>query len=182
MPTLYLMRHGRAAAAWDADPDPGLDDIGKRQAEAAAEALAPTGPLQLIVSPLTRTRETAAPLATLWQTQPRIEPRISEIPSPSDDLHTRGQWLREVMGRSWPELDAPLRQWRQQLLNALTECQHDTVAVTHFIAINAAVGAAVGDSRVVNWEPDHCSVTVLRVDGQGLELLERGRQGSTRVL
>jgi hypothetical protein len=29
---LHLVRHGRAAAGWDTDPDPGLDDIGRRQA------------------------------------------------------------------------------------------------------------------------------------------------------
>jgi broad specificity phosphatase PhoE len=43
MPTLYLVRHGRAAARYDEDHDPGLDDIGRRQAQAAADRLAPLG-------------------------------------------------------------------------------------------------------------------------------------------
>ncbi len=182
MPTLYLMRHGHAAAAWDADPDPGLDAIGNYQAEVAAEALAIRGPLDLIVSPLARARETAAPLAALWQIRPRIEQRVSEIPSPEDGLTARGTWLREVMGLSWTELDAGLRRWRAEVLAALAECPRDTVVVTHFIAINAAVGAATENNRVVHWHPDHCSVTILRSDGRNLGLVKRGREATTPVL
>ena len=36
MTRLYLVRHGRAAAGWDTDPDPGLDEIGRGQAQAVA--------------------------------------------------------------------------------------------------------------------------------------------------
>ena len=86
MPLLYLVRHGRAAASWDADTDPGLDAGGHAQAQAAAEALASLGPLGLVVSPMARTRETAAPFARAWRVEPRIEPRVSEIPSPTTDL------------------------------------------------------------------------------------------------
>ena len=39
---LHLVRHGRAAAGWDDDPDPPLDDVGREQADAVAERLAAT--------------------------------------------------------------------------------------------------------------------------------------------
>ena len=57
MTQLYLVRHGRAAAGWNTDPDPGLDDIGRAQAAAAADRLAPIGPLPIVTSPLRRCRE-----------------------------------------------------------------------------------------------------------------------------
>jgi len=40
MSRLYLIRHGKPAAVWgEADDDPGLDDAGKAQAEAARDVL-----------------------------------------------------------------------------------------------------------------------------------------------
>ena len=54
MTRLYLVRHGRAAAGWDTDPDPGLDPLGVHQAERMADELGPRGPLALISSPLLR--------------------------------------------------------------------------------------------------------------------------------
>ena len=182
MPTLYLVRHGRAAAGWDSDPDPGLDETGLAQAEALAESMGALGPLGVAVSPMRRTRETAAPLAGRWCTEPRVEPRVSEIVSPVQDLGERGEWLRRIAGQTWVEQDETLRAWRGALLDALLELDRDTVVVTHFIAINAVVGHALGDDRVVHFRPDHCSVTVVRGDGARLILEERGVEARTRVL
>lgn len=182
MPTLYLVRHGRAAGSWETAADPGLDAEGRRQAQAMAEALAARGPLALVASPMARTRETAAPLAAAWGRTARIEPRISEIPSPVTDLTGRGAWLRQIAGQTWPEQDQRLEQWRTALLQALAEAEEDTVLVTHFMVINAAVGAALGDDRVVSFRPDYCSVTVLGSEGGRLSLLQRGAEGETRVL
>jgi broad specificity phosphatase PhoE len=179
MPTLYLVRHGRAAAGWDSDLDPGLDALGQEQARGLVRQLAPA---DLIVSPLARTRETAVPLAAAWQVEPWIEPRVAEIPSPVSGLKERGLWLHEIATRTWPLLDESLRQWRSQVLAALAELDRDSVVVTHYIAINIAVGVAVGDERVVNFHPDHCSVTVLRSIGDRLELIRRGVEATTRVL
>ena len=36
MARLYMVRHGKAAAGWDGDADPGLDALGRQQAEAVA--------------------------------------------------------------------------------------------------------------------------------------------------
>src|SRR5690606_33999190 len=102
MALLYLIRHGRAAAAWDQDPDPGLAPEGRQQAQAAVEAMRPHGPLPLVVSPMARTRETAQPFAAAWQVEPRIDTRIREIPSPAGlELGQRGAWLRQVAAMEW---------------------------------------------------------------------------------
>lgn len=182
MATLYLVRHGRAAAAWDREIDPGLDEVGRKQAQSLVEELGSLAIRDLIVSPLARTRETAAPLAAAWQVSPRIEPRVGEIPSPVSGLKERGAWLREIAARAWPQNGERLEQWRGQVLAALAEIDRDAVVVTHYIAINVAVGAAVGDDRVVNFQPDYCSVTVLRSGAGRLELVRRGSEAATRVL
>jgi broad specificity phosphatase PhoE len=108
MAKIYLVRHGKAAAGFDGHHDPGLDATGRAQAEATARDLAPVGPLALYSSPLARARETAEPLAAHWDSDIIIEPRVAEIPSPTEDLAARAAWLRRMQGR-WRELDRDLR-------------------------------------------------------------------------
>jgi broad specificity phosphatase PhoE len=182
MSRIYLVRHGRAAADWGAHVDPGLDDVGRAQAEAMAEQLAPKGPLPLIASPLRRTRETAAALERRWEVGARIEPLVGEIPSPVEDLAARAEWLRGIMPCRWPELDVSLRRWREAVIEALGTIAEDTVVVSHYIAINAAVASALGDERVTCFRPDHCSCTVLDIVDGRLVLIELGAEGATRVL
>jgi broad specificity phosphatase PhoE len=182
MSRIYLVRHGRAAADWGSHLDPGLDDVGRRQAEAMAQALEPKGPLPLLASPMRRTRETAAALERQWGTAARIEPRVGEIPSPVEDLAARAQWLRGIMPSRWAELEPSLQRWRDAVIDALRAISEDTVVVTHFVAINAAVGVALNDSKVTCFRPDYCSRTVLDVADGKLILVERGAEAATQVL
>jgi len=179
---IYLIRHGKAAAAWDADRDPGLDDQGRAQAADAALRLAPRGPLPLVSSPLRRTRETAAAFERCWGAPARIEPRVAEIPSPTDELPGRAEWLRGVMQGRWSDLDDSLRRWRRDVAAALQAIAADTVVVSHFIAINVAVGHALGDDRVVCFRPDNCSCTVLDYSAGRFSVAELGAEAATRVL
>lgn len=181
MARLHLVRHGRAAAAWDADLDPGLDDVGRQQADAVAGRLAPLGPLDLLTSPMRRTRETAAPLERLWARRSRIEPAVSEVPSSSADLVERGVWLRGIMDGTWSAVDPERRAWRDSVVAGLAALREDSVIFTHYIAINVAVGAATGDDRVVCFRPDHCSVTVLETEDGALRLVRLGAEAETVV-
>ncbi len=181
MPRLHLVRHGKAAAAWDADLDPGLDPLGQSQAEAMADRVAPLGPLGLLVSPLKRTRETAAPLEAKWQARGLIEPAVAEIPSPIPDLAARRLWRDRSMAAGWSGIEAVLQAWRMGVIERLLGLSEDTVVVSHFIAINIAVGAATGDTRVVCFRPDHCSKTVLEVEDGRLVLVELGSEARTEV-
>jgi broad specificity phosphatase PhoE len=179
---LYLVRHGKAAAGWGDDLDPGLDDTGRAQAEAMAEQLAAMGPLPIVTSPLRRTRETAAALERRWSATAVIEPAVGEIESPTAELSEREAWLRALMQGSWR--DAPdLEAWRHGVVDALAALTTDTVVVSHFVAINVAIGHATADDRVVCFVPDNCSVTVLDVDGDRFDVVELGSAiGSTKVL
>ena len=77
MAQLYLVRHGRAAAGFDV-ADPGLDALGRSQAEEAATKLASLGPMKIVSSPLQRARETAEPLVRKWDRQPIVEKAVAE--------------------------------------------------------------------------------------------------------
>src|ERR1700693_1070793 len=182
MSRIYLVRHGSAGADWGSHVDPGLDDVGRTQAAAMASELASKGPLPLIASPLRRTRETAAVLERRWQIGARIEPRGGGVPSPVEDLAGRAEWLRGIMQRRWPELEEPLRRWREAVIEALRALSEDTIVVSHYIAINVAVANALGDPRVTCFRPDHCSCTVLDVVDRRLVLIALGDQGAKRAV
>lgn len=187
MPRIYMIRHGEAASGWDADMDPGLSDKGREQSEAVAREIETRvgKKLSLISSPLRRCRETSDPLARLWSANARIEERVGEIPSPTHDLKARGEWLRAFMAGSWegvrPEGGVDFLAWRRSVVDALTGLAEDTVVFSHFVAINVAAGAALGDERVILFRPDNCSVTVFETSGAALSLVEKGREGETRV-
>ncbi len=182
MTRLHLVRHGRATAGWDTDPDPGIDEVGARQAIELADRLAPLGPLPILCSPLRRCRETAAPLARAWAATATIEPRVSEIPSPEGvAMADRVTWLRAAMLGTWSELGPVYTDFRDGVAAALVERPHDTVVVSHFIAINAAIGIATGDDRLVIRSLDNCSVTVLDVEDGRLHLVEGGHEADTLI-
>ena len=183
MPRLYLIRHGKAAATWDdRDPDPGLTEAGHEQAESRAIQLADKGPLPIVTSPLRRTRETAAPLERGWNITAKVEPRVGEIPAPSNITGGRKEWLKEVLQCRWGDLGEPIEHWRAQVLQAFLEIRSDTVVVTHFVAINVAVGYALEDDHVVCFHPDNCSCTVLDLQGSTLRIVELGAEGAGRIL
>lgn len=180
MAKLYLVRHGKAGGDWGTAIDPGLEELGWQQARRAAEKLAPLGPIDIISSPLKRTRETSRPLSELWQVLPRIEERVGEIKSPTNDITERVKWLKHMMSKNWPDLDTSLDSFRQGVIDALLEIKRDTVVFTHFIAINVAVGVATNDTRVMNFLPNNGSITEME-NSSGLALIKRGREAYTSV-
>src|SRR5438874_8185139 len=173
---LYLVRHGHAAAGWGDHPDPGLDELGRAEADTMAERLAPLGPLPIVVSPLQRTRETAAALERRWGSTAVVDRRVGEIPPPPIPLEQRSGWLRQIMTRTWDEQDDHLRSWRDGVIDALRDCGADTVVVTHFVVINAAIGAATGDPRLVCRTVANCSVTTFETSGSALRVVELGEE------
>lgn len=190
MAVITLVRHARPAAAWGTDPDPGLDDVGRTQAETAARALAGrSAPLPLFTSPLKRCRETATPLERHWGQSATVLEAVAEIPSPPLDPPARRRWLEDAMTGTWQALQdsAPpgspdYLDWRCRLLEAVRGLGQDCVVFSHFIAINAIVGAAAGRPELVCFRPDHASVTRVDVTGGGLRVLELGREVETTVL
>jgi len=181
MTRIYLVRHGQAVSGWGQEKDPGLDDLGRSQAQAAARKLKPLGPLPIISSPRARARQTAIALVKRWNIEPTIENRVGEIRFPSETPADRVSWLKKIMADRWPNLEPDPQQWRREVIEALLALETDTVVFTHFIAINAAVGRAVGDDRVVSFRPNNASITVLETDGTKLSLVARGEEALTNV-
>ena len=176
MPRLYMVRHGRAAAGFGEDADPGLDSLGRAQAREIGQRLSRQAQSLILSSPLKRARETAMPLAGLWKREPAIEEAVGEIPSPNLSLAERAAWLRGFMSGSWRTSPFNLAQWRESVIAALTAQKEDAVIFSHYVAINVAAGAALGDDRVIVFSPDNCSVTIFEVEDGALRLIEKGAE------
>jgi broad specificity phosphatase PhoE len=63
----------------------------------------------------------------------------------------------------------------------LLACDTDTVVFSHFVAINAAIGAALDDDRLVIRRLDNCSVTTLDIVDGRLALVEGGHEADTLI-
>jgi broad specificity phosphatase PhoE len=191
MAHLYMIRHGKPSSPWGQDPDtdPGLDETGLTQAKAAAAALLalPAGrrPTRVFSSPLRRCLETAEPFADAIGVSVEIDARFGEIPSPSSlAADERGPWLRNAFQSRWSEVDGDIDydRWRAAVGEALGGLDGDSAVFSHFVAINAAVACATGQTNVLSFHPDHASITVFEGGDGQMRLVERGREAVTRVL
>ena len=175
MARLYLVRHGEPEGTWADSHDPGLSAKGREQAQVTADRLRLLQPKQIVTSPLRRASETSLALSLALQLQPIVAKEVSEIPTPENmSLEHRGDWLRAIMVRNWSQTDPGLRAWRDNVVAYLTRLQVDTAVYSHFVAINVALGASIGDDRVTCFRAAHASVTVLETNGRAISLVEPG--------
>ena len=174
---IFLVRHGLVAAGVD-DLDPGLDPIGHAQAAATAESFRAVNVGRLVVSPLRRTRETAAPIAAALGLEPELREEVAEVFDPAMPPDERKAMIGPFMAGRWTDQPEALRAWRKRVVSTLIEMGitsatsgTDLVVVSHYIAIGVAVGVAMADDRVVPVPIPNCSITVLEAGRLGLSLV-----------
>lgn len=160
--TITLVRHGKAAAGWE-DADPPLDATGIAQAEAMAASIGGEA-RPLYSSPLRRTRETAAALERLWGVEAVVEPGVGEVAAPMDSLAERVGWIGPFLRGNYAEAGPAYEHWRDSVLDVLRGLPDASVVVSHFVAINVAIGRAWGEDRVTCHPIDNCSATVIEID------------------
>ena len=174
--TLYLIRHGLAAAGLD-DLDPGLAPLGHEQAAITARALGRLTPSRLVVSPLRRTRETADPIAEAFALEPEIRNEVAEVFDPSLPSEERKAIIGPFMDGTWSEQNETLQAWRQRVVDTLVELGNgggDVIVVSHYIAICVAIGEASRNDRVVPVKLGNTSITTIDVVGEKLMLVGAG--------
>ncbi len=190
MTRLFLIRHGEPEAAWGGDADdPGLSPAGRAQANEAAVALAVLRPTAIVSSPMKRCRETAAPFEEKTGVVARIERAVSEVVAPVG-VKDRRIWLRETFPwdpdkarRQWRDVDPELRAWRDNVVTFVLGLKQDTAVFSHFIAINALAGVALGSDDTIVCVPGYASITEFEVRNGALELIKLGAsmvQGEVR--
>ena len=183
---IALVRHGRASGGWDTALDPDLDGLGRRQAADVAKNLDQIfvgKEVEIISSPLLRCRQTASIFAKLRLLPVRVCDEVTEIPSPNGvAMAERVAWLREVMQGRWSDLDENYLVFRDRLVEFVRAIERDTVIFSHFVAINAVIGALTNDDRLVIRSLDNCSLTLLECDSKGkLWIAQSGHEADTLI-
>ncbi|MDJ0922458.1 MAG: histidine phosphatase family protein [Henriciella sp.] len=178
---IFLVRHGEAAASWGEHPDPGLSDKGAAQAKQVAQNLHRESISSIISSPMQRCQDTAAAFCDVSGLALNTHLNVSEIPTPGG-IKDRVSWLRTLMGGTWTEAPPVVQDWRTNLIETVEALPDQTVVFSHFVAINALVGHLEGSTNVTVFRPTHCSVTRLKRDENGLNLVQRGSEATTQIL
>lgn len=195
--TLILVRHGRThlteskRISGSGGENPGLSDLGRADARAAAKALAEIGskgpwahiaPISAIVaSPIQRTQDTANIIANELGLSVSTLPEIAEISFGDWDGHTNdevmNQWPAEFTAwqGSWsasPPNGESLEAFDQRVIRGLQEIliQHagkTVVVVSHVMPIRGIIREAMESGISGYWRPQvaPCSLSVLRFWG-----------------
>lgn len=179
MVRIYLARHGRtalnAAGALRGRLDLPLDEVGRRQAEALAAAVARTGEglMAVVASPLARARQTAAVIGAATRLEVSTDDRLAD--------RDYGEWAgrsAEAVVARWGSLDAapgvePATAVRDRARAALEDLAArvgagSAAAVAHD-AVNrlvlTALEPSLGEPDALAQEPGCCNVVDRGDDG-----------------
>jgi probable phosphoglycerate mutase len=183
---LILVRHGlphRTSGPGDEEPpssaDPGLTELGRRQAARVAEVLRDLPIAALCVSPLRRARETAAPLAAALGLRPEVLPGLAEYDAEATHyipVHQMPEadpagWARILAGQLPPGVDVPAFRARvTSCLDGVAE-RHPgpvtVVGVAHAGVINIYLAELLGLARPLTFPLDYAGLTRVSVSRAG---------------
>ena len=185
---LLLIRHGETTRV-DSETgiaDPPLTDNGREQARRLAEWLKDERLDHIVVSPLRRARETAAPLAERFGLEPEVIAKLAEFDAeassyiPMEELRaTRDPRLRAMTEGRWEELGSMVEPetFRSDIIAALdgvaTAHPGQRVAVVcHGAVINVYLGDVIGTPRLLWFEPRYASVSRVLISRDGIRSVE----------
>ena len=165
---LHLVRHGRVVEhLLDGSENPGLSAMGRLQAQAVSAVLEAD---YLASSPLQRAIETAEPISIAHDLDVMTVPAVGEVVPPHLDGEDRRAFLQVFMTGAWADQPDELRAWRDGVLEAMRDLDArggHVVVVSHYVAINVAAGAAMGDDRTTVFHPDNTSVNDFTLGSDG---------------
>lgn len=170
---LIVVRHGRTAANASGlllgrRLDPGLDDLGQRQAAAVAEVLA--GAARIVSSPLRRARETAeaiGPPVTVDDRWAEVDYGVLDgTPMAEVGPEVWARWRSDLDhapqgGESIRALGARIRPACEDLVAEAAD--HDVVVVSHVSPVKAAVAWALGVGDGVAWRMWCAPASITRI-------------------
>ena len=181
---LLLIRHALPVRIEGADgpADPPLAEDGHRQARALADWLAPEPIDRLYVSPLTRARETAAPLAEARGMEPVVEEGVAEFDKdadsyvPMEELKASGdpRW-HEIVGGGYFGDTSP-DEFQSTVVRAVERIIADNpggrvAVVCHGGVINAYLAHVLDLDDLLFFEPAYTSISRVVASRRGHRML-----------
>ena len=179
---LLLIRHalpirGEGAAG---PADPPLSEVGHRQAESLVRWLAPEPLDAIVVSPMVRARETAAPLVAARELEAVVHEGVAEFDKdadsyvPMEELKAAGdpRWQEIVDGGYFGDGDLTPEQFQSTVVAAVEEviaanAGGTAAIVCHGGVINAYVAHVLGIDELLFFEPGYTSINRIRASRRG---------------
>jgi len=171
--------------------DPGLTEVGRRQAATVATWLAENRPDidAIVASPLRRAQETAAPIAAAFglelTTEPRVRERMNWDDAASIDLDGfLTEWQRATDDRAYqPAVGDSSVNAAARFIDALVDLEHDhagvVVVVAHGGVTVDTLRTIAGDRSVSDVNADlisngvpSCAITQLRVTNGAITVID----------
>jgi glucosyl-3-phosphoglycerate phosphatase len=172
---MFLLRHGQSYFNLHfnrtrIDPgirDPELTPLGRKQAQAAAQALAGAALTRIIVSPYTRTLQTAQPFRETHEAPMRIMHEVRERAAYTCDVGT----TPDLLAARFPHHDfshLPAQWWHRGLESeeaivgradafraamASREDSETTLLISHWAFILALTGRPMSNGEVLEYDP-----------------------------
>jgi probable phosphoglycerate mutase len=167
------------APALDNGADPGLTELGHRQAARVVEALAGEEVSAIYASPMRRARETAAPLVRARGLAPVTLPGLAEYDSGMSHyipVHEMARldpaaWQRMLAGQLPEQVDvAAFTERVERAVAQITEAHPGTATVACFAhagTINVYLAALLGLARPLTFPLDYAGITRVTVSRDG---------------
>jgi len=167
--------------------DPPLTDTGREQARRLAEWLKDERLDHIVVSPLRRARETAAPLAEQFGLEPEVIAALAEFDAeassyiPMAELRaTRDPRLRAMTEGRWEELGSMVEPeaFRADVIRGAGRGGGGPSGPTsrgrsgHGAVINVYLGDVIGTPRLLWFEPRYASVSRVLISRDGVRSVE----------
>lgn len=193
---LVLIRHALPVRLekTDGPADPPLADLGRRQAEAMAGALAGEDFDALYTSPLLRARQTAEPLAAKTGLEVGVVDGVAEwdrnAPAyvPLEQLrHERPDVIADMAAGRWEALGIDMEAFVERVTSSLADLaathRGERVGVVcHGGVINVYLSRVLGLDRLLFFEPGYTSISRVGVAEFGAGILSINETGHLRTV
>lgn len=170
---LLLIRHARPLRAEPVEgpADPGLSDLGRRQAGALADWLAPVGLAALYTSPMRRAAETATTVGAALGIDPVPEPALAEYDAQAT-AYVPIEELRAAGDPRWMEVPDDIAGFQAVVVEGIDRLAaahpHQRVGlVCHGGVINVFVSAVLGVGPQMLFLPEYTSISRVLVSSTG---------------
>jgi len=179
---IILVRHGEASAGWSAHPDPGLSELGFKQAAGAGKSLIKEiSCYQLVSSPKKRAIETMEMMIEKERYTFQLDSRFIEIPSENVHADEKRDWLIKIFTTPIKELPEAVKEWRSNLIGWLKEIEGNFIVTTHFMVINALISYITSNNKISYFHPDYASRTEIFIKNGEMAKLVLGDDKKTVI-
>jgi probable phosphoglycerate mutase len=178
---LLLIRHARPERVEGVEgADPGLDEIGVRQADALAAWLSVEQLDALYASPMRRAIETAAPLAEVTEHSVQTDEGICEFDRgfdfyiPMEEMKEENHPHWQVLSSGdWSQVPGDLFAFRDRVVETIDRIATDNsgrrvAVVCHGGVINAYTGHVLGIEAPLFFEPEYTGISRVLASSSGV--------------